>query len=73
MSGKVAMIHKQSHTYLLDLGKDECFGEIGFFTDNPRTLSAKSRDYTELYAIDKAHFLHIAEDYITACVRLNYK
>lgn len=62
------MIHKKTHTFVLDLKQGDNFGEIGFFTDNPRLLSAKSRDYTELYVIDKSDFLRIAEDYIYAIV-----
>ena len=64
------MIHKCSHTYILDLIKDDYFGEVGFFSDNPRTLSAKSRDFTETYVIYKKEFLKIAEDYISAIVRI---
>lgn len=62
------MIHKATHTYFIDLRIGESFGEIGFFTDNPRLLTAKSRDYSELYVIDKKDFLKIAEDYISALV-----
>ena len=32
IQGKVAMIHKQSHTFITDLGKDQYFGEIGVFS-----------------------------------------
>lgn len=45
------MLHKASHTFIIDLNKGDYFGEIGFFTDNPRNLSAKSREYTEIYII----------------------
>ena len=62
------MIHKSSHTYITDLAKDDHFGEIGFFTDNRRTLSAKCRDFTETYVIYKKDFLDIADDYISAIV-----
>ncbi len=58
------MLHKASHTFILDLNKGDYFGEIGFFTDNPRLLSAKSREFTELYVIQKKDLLKIAEDYI---------
>jgi len=40
------MIHKATHTYLSELRVGDFFGEIGFFTDNPRMLTCKSRDYT---------------------------
>ena len=64
----VAMIHKHTHTYIIDLVKDDYFGEVGFFTDNPRLISAKSRDFTETYVIYKKDFLDIADDYITVIV-----
>ena len=35
-SGKVAIIEKQTYSYILDLDKEQSFGEIGFFTDNQR-------------------------------------
>eukprot|EP00347_Sterkiella_histriomuscorum_P015001 403358691 len=66
VQGKVGMIHKRTHTYLTELSVGDCFGEIGFFTDDPRMLTAKSRDYTQLYVIEKKDFMHIAENYITA-------
>jgi CRP-like cAMP-binding protein len=62
------MIHRSTHTYFKDLTVGDNFGEIGFFTDNPRNLSVKSRDYCEFYVIDKSDFLKIAEDYIHAIV-----
>ena len=64
------MIHRATHSYLKELQIGDNFGEIGFFTDNPRLLSVKSRDYCEFYIIDKKDFLKIAEDYIHAIVRL---
>lgn len=64
------MVHKASYTYFTDLMVGDGFGEIGFFTDNPRTLTAKSDDYSELYVISKTDFMKIAEDYITAIVIL---
>jgi hypothetical protein len=57
MSGKISMIHKLTHTYFLDLVKDDYFGEVEFFTDEPRKLSGKSRDFTEIYAIKKDKFV----------------
>lgn len=63
-------MHRGTYTYLKDLGVGDSFGEIGFFTDNPRLLSAKSRDYCEFYIIDKKDFLKIAEDYIHAIVNM---
>ena len=34
MTGKVAMLHKETHTYLEDLVTDEYFGEIEFFSES---------------------------------------
>ena len=35
VKGKATIIHRESRTYIKDLGKDECFGEIGFFSEKP--------------------------------------
>ncbi len=32
IEGKVALIHKETKTFITDLGEDESFGEISFFT-----------------------------------------
>ncbi len=69
VSGKIAMLHKKSHSYLAELIKDDYFGEIEFFSEEPRLLSARSRDFTECYTIHKRDFIHIAEDYINSIVK----
>jgi CRP-like cAMP-binding protein len=63
------MIHKSTSTFLVDLKVGDNFGEIEFFTENPRMLSVKSRDYCEMYTINKKDFIRIAEDYIHAIVK----
>lgn len=35
------------------------FGEIGFFSDQTRTATIKSRDFTDLLYIDRPSFLEI--------------
>ena len=35
-SGRVALIHKETKTFIRDLVKDDYFGEIGFFSSLPR-------------------------------------
>ena len=66
VQGKVAMIHKQTHTFVTDLKKDAYFGELGFFSGDPRQLSAKSRDFTEVYRLQKYDMFEICENYIEA-------
>lgn len=51
IQGKVAMIHKQSHTFVTDLLKEQYVGEIGFLQGGQRCLSAKARDFTEVFII----------------------
>lgn len=62
-NGKVALIHKQSYSYLVDLEKDQSFGEIGFFTDCGRQVTVKSRDFTDVLTINLFDFLNIANNY----------
>jgi len=59
----VTVLHRKTFTYLDDLIKDEYFGEISFFSSKPRTLTVKSRDFTEVYIIDKEWFLDTAGNY----------
>ena len=75
LSGRVAVIHKSSYTYLDDLivktkilfqyviQRDEYFGEIGFYTDSPRCATIKSRDFLELFVIDSDTFLQMADGF----------
>ena len=48
------MIHKQTHSYIKDLSNEEYFGQIGVLKEEPRSLSAKARDFTETYRLNKA-------------------
>jgi len=68
VQGKIAIIHKKSHTYITDLEKDSYFGEISFFTEDPRTCTVKSRDFTDVYTLKRDQFLEIAADYPEAIV-----
>lgn len=36
IKGKVTIISRKTRTYIKDLGKDDYFGEIGFFSEQPR-------------------------------------
>ncbi|CDW85756.1 UNKNOWN [Stylonychia lemnae] len=56
----------RKQTYALDdniFVKDDYFGEIAFFTDEQRCTTMKSRDFTELYIIERENFLELAEEY----------
>lgn len=39
----------------------ECFGELAFFGNKPRCCSARSKDFTKLYAIKRDDFIGILE------------
>jgi len=63
MQGRIALIHRKTFTYLVDLIKDDYFGEVAFFSSKSRTCTAKSRDFTEVFIMDKDMFLDCAKDY----------
>lgn len=63
VKGKVAILHRKSRTYIKDLGKDDFFGEIGFFSEKPRQATAKSRDFTHLLVLDHEKFAAKAEEF----------
>ena len=64
VEGKVAMIHKASHTFLKDLKKDNFMGEIGMFKSEPRTLSAKCRDFSQIYILNGQDLFKMADQYM---------
>jgi CRP-like cAMP-binding protein len=63
VSGRVAVLHKKTHTYLEDLIKDDYFGEISFFTEKPRLCSVKSRDFTCTITLSRDSYFQAGEDY----------
>lgn len=63
VKGKVAILHRKSRTYIKDLGKDDFFGEIGFFSEKPRQATAKSRDFTHLLVLDHDSFAKKTEEF----------
>ena len=60
------MIHKQTSTFIIDLKQESFFGEYGLISGQTRSLSAKCRDFTEVYVINKTSFEETAENYIEA-------
>ena len=58
MKGKVN-ISTESGIVVKELGVGEHFGEIAFFSGKPRKLSAKSRDFTTLFSINREEFIQI--------------
>lgn len=71
LQGKVAMLHKQSHTFIKDIEKDCHFGELGFLLGEPRCLSAKARDFTEVFVISRTDFEMVSENYVQAIQAIN--
>jgi CRP-like cAMP-binding protein len=59
--GKVALIHKDTKTFIKDLIADDHFGEIGFFSCIQRQASVRARDFTEVLTLNKQEFLQVAE------------
>jgi CRP-like cAMP-binding protein len=56
VTGLVTVLHKKTQTYIIDLKQDQYFGEIGFFTDKPRSTTIKSRDFTEVLELEFENF-----------------
>mmetsp|Transcript_13863 Transcript_13863/g.2223 ORF Transcript_13863/g.2223 Transcript_13863/m.2223 type:complete len:113 (+) Transcript_13863:113-451(+) len=51
--GKVNIFHKATKSSFQELGAMQYFGEISFFTENPRCASAKCLDYADLLTISR--------------------
>ena len=57
------MIEKHSHTFVKEIGSDNYFGEVGAITGNLRQLSAKCRDFTEVFTVSADNFFRTCENY----------
>ena len=64
--GTVLILHKQTHTFISELGVDEYFGEVSFFTGRRRSCTARSRGFTEALCLKNEQFCDILEHYPTA-------
>jgi len=58
MKGKVELC-TESGIMVKELGIGEHFGEIGFFSGKARSLSAKSKDFTTLFSINRREFIEV--------------
>ena len=81
-SGQVFILHSRTNLIYKRLGKDNFFGEIGFFVGHPRTATARSMDFTLLQSLDleiskqfindQAHFTNILDQLSTSCEKNHY-
>jgi len=61
--GKGLIEITQGSTHLVTIGDGSFLGEIALLQDKPRSASAKSVGYCDLYRLDRADFTHILEQH----------
>ena len=63
MKGKVELyVSKEENPLVVrELGVGDYFGEIGFFSGKKRVLSAKSKDFTTLFSINREEFIKVLQ------------
>lgn len=81
-SGQVFILHSRTNLIYKRLGKDNFFGEIGFFVGHPRTATARSMDFTLVQSLDleiskqfindQTHFTNILEQLSSSCENNHY-
>jgi CRP-like cAMP-binding protein len=57
IQGQIIMFHKKTKTYIIDLNHGKIFGEISFHTGKPRSLTARSRGFSDLMYLDQLEFM----------------
>jgi CRP-like cAMP-binding protein len=57
IQGDIILLQKDTRTYIKDLSIGNIFGEIGFFSGQPRTITARSRGFSELMYLSQYDFL----------------
>ena len=59
--GSVSVVHNNTSTEFAELKRGNYFGEIGFFTSNPRTASVISKNFSEVFSLSKQIFKKIIQ------------
>lgn len=64
MKGSVELFANNGETPLVvsKLGIGDYFGEIGFFSGKKRVLSAKSKDFTTLFSVNRGEFVKVLQE-----------
>jgi len=57
--GTIDFFLPKCHNIALSLNKGDHFGEVAFFTEMPRTLTAKSENYSRLLILNRDKFLEV--------------
>jgi CRP-like cAMP-binding protein len=60
VNGRVNVLHRASKTHIIDLIKDQYFGEISFFTEMQRHATIKVKDFTDVLILDRESFISMA-------------
>ena len=61
--GNVVLVHKKTATFIKELGGDDFMGECAFFTGEPRKVSARSKNFTDVIVLMKADFILTTEEF----------
>lgn len=56
MMGKVIIYHGLTKSMIQELGEKQYFGEISFFTSNPRCASVKCTDFVDVLSLTRLNF-----------------
>ena len=56
-SGTIEIYHEKTNTSFAELSEGHLFGEISFFTGEPRKSSARTTEYSELFCLSKFDFI----------------
>jgi hypothetical protein len=55
--GSIILVHKKTKTFIKEIGVETCFGEVGFFSGLPRSVTANAKTFTETMYMEKAKFI----------------
>ena len=61
--GEVEIYFNKTNFVFKTLGVDSYFGEISFYSDQPRTASARSVDFANLFIIKRQDFINLINNF----------
>jgi Cyclic nucleotide-binding domain/Zinc knuckle len=61
--GTVILIHRKTRTFIKELGGDDFMGECAFFSGEPRSASARSKNFTDVIVLNKNDFISTTDEF----------
>jgi len=61
--GSILLVHKKTRSYIKELSENEFLGEYSFYSEKPRTVTARSKNFTEVLTLHRHKFSQLIDSF----------